>query len=112
MANCKDGVVSFANRPAFAPDVPLAERVTPVVLDTVCSGSRVFYNTEVVPHSVCDHDQKSLVLRQSPLELQAVILQGASMDLKGKPSQGLTGGYTDCRYMQSLASIICLFFCK
>ncbi|XP_061117342.1 interleukin-1 beta-like [Conger conger] len=58
------------------------ESVTPVAVDTWSSKPNVFYNTKVIEHSVCDQDQKSLVLHQSPLELHAVILQAASMHLK------------------------------
>ncbi|XP_035236293.1 interleukin-1 beta-like [Anguilla anguilla] len=61
----------------------IEERVTPVVLvDTIESRPSVFRSTEVVTHSVCDRDQKGFVLKQAPLELQAVVLQGGNMDLK------------------------------
>ncbi|KAJ8385954.1 hypothetical protein AAFF_G00177750 [Aldrovandia affinis] len=42
----------------------------------------VFRRTRVLGCSVCDKDQKSLVLNQGPLRLHAVILQGGNMDLK------------------------------
>ncbi|KAJ8379279.1 hypothetical protein SKAU_G00000570 [Synaphobranchus kaupii] len=60
----------------------IEEHDTLKVLDTVHSKPSVFSNTTVEQCSVCDRDQKSLVLKESPLELQAVILQGGSIDLK------------------------------
>ncbi|KAJ8286150.1 hypothetical protein GJAV_G00035090 [Gymnothorax javanicus] len=58
------------------------EHVTRVTSDTARSRRNLFTHTKDTQYSVVDRDQKSLVLTESPLELQAVILQGASMDCK------------------------------
>ncbi|KAG9354884.1 hypothetical protein JZ751_001597 [Albula glossodonta] len=60
----------------------LEEHVTSHILSPEESGAGVFKSTAVVGCSVCDEQQKSWVLKQQPLQLQAVTLQGSNMDLK------------------------------
>ncbi|KAI1900936.1 hypothetical protein AGOR_G00054960 [Albula goreensis] len=60
----------------------LEERVPSHFVSDVESRASVFRSRTTVGCSVCDEQQKSWVLNQWPLQLQAVMLQGSNMDLK------------------------------